>query len=65
MKHLQRLILDLIIEIVEAGDRTARLFRKKPKASLLVHNIHWFNNTTWLDQVFCFKQEDLWISNKH
>jgi len=59
------MFIDMFLEVVEAWDRTVNLFRKKPKPSLLAYNVHWFTNATWLDQVFSFKQEDLWISNKH
>lgn len=60
MKHLQNLIADILLELIEGLYRLASLFRKKPQPSLLVSNIHWCTNSEWMDRLVAYKQLELW-----
>ena len=50
----------MFLEAVEAWDRTAYLFRKKPKPSLTACNVYWCTNSEWMDRLVAYKQLDLW-----
>lgn len=62
MKHLKNLFVDLILELFDAYDRTARLFRKKPQPSLTAANIYWCTHSEWMDRLVAYKQLDLWTA---
>ena len=60
MKHLKNLFIDLILEFVEAMERTVNLFRKKTQPSLLAININWCTYSEWMDRLVAYKQLELW-----
>jgi hypothetical protein len=64
MKHLKKLFIDLILEFVEAMERTANLFRKKSQPSLLAINIDWCTHSEWMDRLVAYKQLNLWTLGK-
>ena len=64
MKHLKNLFIDLILEFVEAMERTVNLFRKKTQPSLLAININWCTYSKWMDRLVAYKQLNLWTLDK-
>ena len=64
MKHLKNLFIDLILELVEAMERTVNLFRKKIQPSLIAVNIDWCTHSQWMDRLVSYKQLDLWTLTK-
>jgi hypothetical protein len=64
MKHLKNLFIDLILEFVEAMERTVNLFRKKTQPSLLAININWCTHSEWMDRLVAYKQLNLWTLDK-
>lgn len=64
MNHLIRLFTDIILETVDAWNRTVNIFRKKPKASLTAANIYWCTHSEWMDRLVAYKQLELWTNNK-
>lgn len=64
MKHLENLFIDMILEFVEAMERTINLFRKKTQPSLLAINIVWCTHAEWMDRLVAYKQLNLWTLNK-
>lgn len=64
MKHIEKLFVDMLIELVEAWDRLVNIFRKKPKPSLLASNVHWCTNSEWMDRLCAYRQLELWTFDK-
>lgn len=60
MKHLERLLTDMILEVIEAYIRLRNIFRDKPKPSLLVTNVLWCTNSQWMDRLVAYRQLELW-----
>lgn len=60
MKHLERLLTDMILEVIEAYIRLRNIFRDKPKPSLLVINVLWCTNSQWMDRLVAYHQLELW-----
>jgi hypothetical protein len=38
--------------------------KPKTETSLLAYNVNWFTNCSWLEQLYCFKQLDGYITYK-
>ena len=60
MIHVQRMFIDMFLEVVEAWDRTVSLFRKKPKPSLIASNVFWCTDSEWMDRLVAYRQLELW-----
>lgn len=60
MIHIQRLLIDMVIEAVEAYYRLRNIFRKKPEPSLLVSNVLWLTDSGWMDRLCAYRQLELW-----
>ena len=55
---------DLILGFLEGIERLKRPFEEKPVPSLIVLNIDWCTNSSWMDRLVSYKQLDLWTLNK-
>lgn len=66
MKQGKHALMDLILDIVEGVKDLKQLIKRntKPIPSLIAHNIHWFTNCSWCDQLIAFKQIDRYYANK-
>jgi len=64
MNHLIRLFTDTVLGFYDGVERIQNLFRKKPTPSLLVTNIDWCTNSSWMDRLVAFKQLSLWTADK-
>ncbi len=62
MKYLLWFIADQILEMKDAYDRLFK--RSKAAPSLVVNNINWCTNSTWMERLTSYKQLDLWTCNK-
>jgi hypothetical protein len=62
MKYLLWFIADQILEMKDAYDRLFK--RSKVKPSLIVNNINWCTNSTWMDRLVSYKQLELWTCDK-
>jgi len=60
MKHLENLFISMVVEVIEAWDRIANIFRKKPKPSLIASNIYWCTHSEWMDRLVAYKHLELW-----
>lgn len=60
MNHILKLLVDGLIELYEAGERTVNIFRKKPTPSLTASNILWCTHSEWMDRLVAYKQLELW-----
>lgn len=65
MKHIYNLISDTIIGFIEGIERLYNIFnRKKVSPSLVVQNVLWCTDSSWMDRLIAYKQLDLW-TDKH
>ena len=62
MKYLLWFITEQILEMKDAWDRLFKRSRVEP--SLIVNNIYWCTNSTWMDRLVSYKQLNLWTVNK-
>ena len=60
MIHIQRLIADIVLELIEGIYRLRNVFRKKPKPSLIASNVFWCTDSEWMDRLVAYRQLDLW-----
>jgi len=64
MKHIYYLLVDMICGINDAYHRLTSIFRKKQKPSLVVENILWCTDSTWMNRLVAYRQLDLWTLNR-
>jgi len=60
MIHIQRLLVDGVIELIETYYRVRNMFRKKPKPSLIAFNVFWCTDSEWMDRLVAYRQLELW-----
>lgn len=65
MIHLERLLGDMILDILEGLQRIVGWFKRaKPKQSLIIDNVLWCTNSEWMDRLVAYKQLELWTADK-
>jgi hypothetical protein len=64
MKHLYYLLVDIICGTQDAYNRVISFFSKKQEPSLIVENILWCTNSTWMDRLVAYKQLNLWTFDR-
>lgn len=61
MKHL----IDLFLDIVDGFERMLFIIqRKKHNPSLIVDNVLWCTNSTWMERLIAYKQLSLWTYDR-
>jgi hypothetical protein len=60
MKFIDRFISELVYLIQDI----ALKFKRKSKPTLIAHNVVWFTNCSWVEQLVAFDQIYLYHSNK-
>jgi len=67
MIQLLQSLTDMLLDTVEGLERAYNAITRKPKptASLLAHNVDWFTNCNWREQIIAFKQLDIYYAYKH
>lgn len=66
MKQYKHALMDLILDFVQSIKDLKQLCTKNTKLapSLIAHNMFWFTNCSWCEQLIAFKQIDRYYANK-
>jgi calcineurin-like phosphoesterase family protein len=62
MKYLLWFIADQILEMKDAYDRLFKRYKGQP--SLIINNIDWCTNSSWMERLTSYKQLELWTADK-
>lgn len=62
MKQVTDAIISMVLESLYGIYYS--ISKPKTEPSLLAHNVNWFTNCSWVDQLYCFDQIDHYITYK-